>query len=361
MAGEGVVDPRLVRVVKTHWPERRGWRPVPAHRAVLLVRNPFDAIDSYFNMCLTNTHHLSLTEEVYTKFFETWQAMLRSEARLWRAFHQWWLHQSGVPIFVVRYEDLRADPEATLDALDKWLHGAQAKPPPQPPPPPVTTLQVSASELAEPKLAVLQPQPAPLPPQPAGPAEGPPAAEQAAPGEGNYRSRRLDSSRTASSSSRHEGTPYAPRSAGLGAGKALARCDAKLAAAVVAGAGPAMLKGFGYLPSTQVPSPVPRQAPSPGDQGSSGFSHDGDNAAAQPQPQPPPQRLDYARAKNCRPGKAGVGFVTLNAPCEPELRAASDPFGRYMTVFRKQHTVGDTQPLAVVSGEPYRLATPVYT
>lgn len=68
MAGEGVVDQRLVHVVKSHWPERRGWCPVKADRAILVVRNPFDAMDSYFNMCLTNTHHLSLTEKVYKQF-----------------------------------------------------------------------------------------------------------------------------------------------------------------------------------------------------------------------------------------------------------------------------------------------------
>lgn len=55
MKGEGVVDHR-VRVVKTHYPERLGFRPFEGGKAVLLVRNPFDAIDSYFNMALTNTH-----------------------------------------------------------------------------------------------------------------------------------------------------------------------------------------------------------------------------------------------------------------------------------------------------------------
>ena len=48
-------------------------------------------------------------------------------------------------------------------------------------------------------------------------------------------------------------------------------------------------------------------------------------------------------------------FAVLNDECEPELRGPDDKFGRYMTVFRKQHTAGDTEPLGVVSGEPYRL------
>jgi len=64
---------------------------------------------------------LSLTEEVYTEFSETWEAMMRSEAALWRKFHAWWLEQSGVPLFVLRYEDLRESPGHVLDALDKWL------------------------------------------------------------------------------------------------------------------------------------------------------------------------------------------------------------------------------------------------
>ena len=41
-----------VWLVKSHWPERRGVAAVAAHAAVMLVRSPFDAIDSYWNMLL---------------------------------------------------------------------------------------------------------------------------------------------------------------------------------------------------------------------------------------------------------------------------------------------------------------------
>ena len=47
--GEGVVDPS-VWCVKTHYPERLGHLTYHANRAVLLVRNPFDAVLSYFHM-----------------------------------------------------------------------------------------------------------------------------------------------------------------------------------------------------------------------------------------------------------------------------------------------------------------------
>lgn len=379
MAGEGVVDRRLVRTVKTHWPERRGWCPVQAQRAVLLVRNPFDAIDSYFNMCLTNTHHLSLTEEVYTEFIDTWRAMMRSEAKLWGAFHQWWL-QSGIPLFVVRYEDLRADAETVLNALDQWLQKplASLMPPknssqPSTNPAPAENQENKGgaeSEAVQSWPEVPQPSPLgtkhseeekqqqlpsqPLPYPDSNTRNGDPSRSESKDGS----SLPLNSSSPAASS---EGSPYTPRSAGLSNRlKAFARCDEELVAAVVAGAGPTLLKGFGYLPSPTSPA------------SSATRNYNSSSRSERPEPQPnsppllPPQvqplqrRPDYARGANTRPGRVGTDAVTLNAVNEPELRGPSDKFGRYMTIFRKQHTEGDTQPFPVVSGEPYRLTTPVY-
>lgn len=52
--GEGVTDDS-VWLVKTHFPERQGYAKFVAHRAVLIVRNPFDTIESYFHM-VSRTH-----------------------------------------------------------------------------------------------------------------------------------------------------------------------------------------------------------------------------------------------------------------------------------------------------------------
>ena len=65
--GEGVVD-QSVWVVKSHYPERLGYIKFPAHRIVLVVRNPFDAIESYFHMGMTNTHDKVLANEVISSF-----------------------------------------------------------------------------------------------------------------------------------------------------------------------------------------------------------------------------------------------------------------------------------------------------
>ncbi|RYG70251.1 hypothetical protein EON64_00665 [archaeon] len=62
-AGEGITD-QSVWVVKSHYPERLGYLKFPVARVILLVRNPFDAIQSYFHMGMTNTHDRNLSKEV---------------------------------------------------------------------------------------------------------------------------------------------------------------------------------------------------------------------------------------------------------------------------------------------------------
>jgi hypothetical protein len=58
--GEGIVD-SSVWIIKSHYPERMGYIKFTTKRVILLVRNPFDALESYFHMGLTNTHNKSLS------------------------------------------------------------------------------------------------------------------------------------------------------------------------------------------------------------------------------------------------------------------------------------------------------------
>ncbi|CAM9467927.1 unnamed protein product, partial [Laminaria digitata] len=121
MQGEGVVDHR-VRVVKTHYPERAGYRTFEGKKAILLVRNPFDAINSYFNMALTNTHDQSLHLSMYEEFHELWDSMVRNDIKkVWERFHRYWL-SSGVPVQAVRYEDLLVRPEECLRDLIAFIY-----------------------------------------------------------------------------------------------------------------------------------------------------------------------------------------------------------------------------------------------
>ena len=122
LRGEGVCDHR-VWLVKSHWPERRGASAFAAHAAILIVRSPFDCIDSYFNMVLTSSHNASVPDGEYERLQPGWAAHVRREAAVWSAFHQHWL-RAKVPLLAVRYEDLTASPshrDATLKILAEFL------------------------------------------------------------------------------------------------------------------------------------------------------------------------------------------------------------------------------------------------
>ena len=76
LAGEGLVDKR-VWVIKTHYPERFGKSMYYAERAILLVRNPCDAITSFFNMTCTGSHNYSIDAEDYKKFARQWDDFMK--------------------------------------------------------------------------------------------------------------------------------------------------------------------------------------------------------------------------------------------------------------------------------------------
>ncbi|KAJ0397562.1 hypothetical protein P43SY_003437 [Pythium insidiosum] len=120
MKGEGVVDDS-VWFVKTHFPERVGWKPFKIQKAILVVRNPWDAIDSYFNMTLTNSHNKSIHESQYERFADRWDGMLRNEIDVWMKFHRYWTSKVDIPIIVVRYEDLLVHRAETLRRVFLFL------------------------------------------------------------------------------------------------------------------------------------------------------------------------------------------------------------------------------------------------
>lgn len=105
LVGEAATQTNCVQFVKTHFPERRGTPTFGVSRAVLLVRNPYDAMESYFQLMTTNRHDSSLSEEERAKSTEAFAEMAKKEILVWRDFHEYWLQQN-IPLMVVRYEDL---------------------------------------------------------------------------------------------------------------------------------------------------------------------------------------------------------------------------------------------------------------
>ena len=93
LVGEMAVQTNCVQFVKTHYPERMGTPPFQVSRAVLLVRNPYDAMESYFNLMMTNTHTTSLSDEQREKHKQVFESMCQKEILVWRDFNEFWLQQ----------------------------------------------------------------------------------------------------------------------------------------------------------------------------------------------------------------------------------------------------------------------------
>lgn len=133
LVGEGITNPKQTPVIKTHFPERKGYMMYNASRVILLVRNPYDAIDSYWNMCCTNTHTESVAEEVYAKFREKFRDLAQAEMGTWSEFHKYWLERcnttfqidyesSNKPqILLIRFEDLVQKTQTTMEEVIHFM------------------------------------------------------------------------------------------------------------------------------------------------------------------------------------------------------------------------------------------------
>ena len=124
---QGAYDP-LVHIVKTHFPERKGWKPITGNKVLLLVRNPYDAIDSYWNLCCTNTHTRSLDESVYSKYADKFEGLAKHEIKVWCEFHYYWLdmcERENIPLLLIRYEDLVLDTETEMIRIINFLNDEQ--------------------------------------------------------------------------------------------------------------------------------------------------------------------------------------------------------------------------------------------
>jgi hypothetical protein len=124
--GEGIVD-SSVWVVKSHYPERMGYLKFASQRVILLVRNPWDAIESYFHMGLTGTHDKSLHPDEMNKLNQVWSDFVPNEAKVWHDFHEWWCRWSvhtKLPIHIVRYEDLVSHTQETMKKIIAFLQAA---------------------------------------------------------------------------------------------------------------------------------------------------------------------------------------------------------------------------------------------
>jgi len=125
LRAEGRCD-HSVWLVKTHFPERSGesFSPVRVIGAVVLVRNPCDAIDSLWNMRRTRSHTRSVWPLAYRYARDSFRRTLREEADSWARFHAFWLQTDA---HFVRFEDIvhPVRRTATLRGIAQYLFDTQ--------------------------------------------------------------------------------------------------------------------------------------------------------------------------------------------------------------------------------------------
>jgi hypothetical protein len=67
-----------------------------------------------------------LDESVYAKYAQKFEDLSRHEIQVWCDFHYYWMdtcEKEGVPIFIVRYEDLVLDPEVEMGRIMEFVLG----------------------------------------------------------------------------------------------------------------------------------------------------------------------------------------------------------------------------------------------
>jgi hypothetical protein len=125
-------------ICKTHWPERMGCTAYHASRVILLVRNPWDALDSYWHLNATNTHTEKVTKQVYQDHGDMFEDMVKNELLVWSQFLDFYYpccsccchnnesegcrnnnnhnHRCS-DVLLVRYEDLMLHPMQQMERM----------------------------------------------------------------------------------------------------------------------------------------------------------------------------------------------------------------------------------------------------
>lgn len=114
---------RDVWITSTHFP----WinsvanpSPYRVHKAVILVRNPFDILYSLPHLYLTASHNGAVDQTFLDSCREEFRQMIKLALPNWNYSYNWWLSQN-IPTHIIRYEDILLDPLPTLRSLCEFL------------------------------------------------------------------------------------------------------------------------------------------------------------------------------------------------------------------------------------------------
>ena len=106
-------DDSTVFMTKTHFNHFK-FREFNAQKCLLLVRNPFDVMVSYFHLKVSGTHDVSV-EDAFVTQKAGWEAFAKEKFDAFAKLYGYWITQlKRMPNHIVRYEDLISDKKETL-------------------------------------------------------------------------------------------------------------------------------------------------------------------------------------------------------------------------------------------------------
>jgi len=111
-------------VYKTHFPARKGKNIFEFDKIILIVRNPFDTLESLFNLYLTNSHTKSIKKEEYDNIYIEWEGLVREEIEMWNYFLNFWFdYENKCPFYIVKYETVLNDTKNEMINILQFLLG----------------------------------------------------------------------------------------------------------------------------------------------------------------------------------------------------------------------------------------------
>ena len=115
----------MVFITKTHFPLNiyGTEEQFTANKMVVIVRNPLDVFPSLANLMSTKTQSLTVNEQYHTDFPEWWEEFLKASSENLAKNHAFVFSQIAekIPTYIVRYGDLKLNPEPVLRELMCFL------------------------------------------------------------------------------------------------------------------------------------------------------------------------------------------------------------------------------------------------
>lgn len=112
-------------LIKTHFPNF-SFPPneFKSQGAVFIIRNPFDAFDSYFEMVQNDSHRAKLSEEVRKeqKTIEAFQKFIEWLIPQYHVFHEYWINGlKKIPVKIFKYEWFTNNKESATNEIFEFL------------------------------------------------------------------------------------------------------------------------------------------------------------------------------------------------------------------------------------------------